>query len=743
MDKALVTRATSSDAGPTPGYMYGEICRMTHNSYEGCSQVAQFLLERIKKNNPTIKYKCLGVMKHVCIKGRPDFKKIVQRNMEHVKACLTFTGPPDPLRGEEPYKKVRQAAKEAIEAVYADGNQYAANAAATYGGRIQGFGNEPPVDSPAGVDERTSGGGFSSSGVSGWSGGGSSGMQGLGNYDPSQDKTWLEKASENVITKTIAAKAAVDTTMRKFRGDPESYSGGRAQQESSTLPPGGYLSNRGPMAYGASQSGYQGGSGPSAWEPPKPTGYESQATQPVIGGASEDYEEKAVAEICAPGGTRAVPQKELVDAFLAKSGNLDVDRVCEALLRHVGSEDWRVQSKALAVMEELAIFSPDHQQCMDEHGAADAALEACERSTKVAVKDRAKRVIVALGHELADSASIQGNFRRPSQPQPAQTGDLLGGDWAQDTEGGLFEDLIVSDEGPRRPVDSATKGDIFCDLVVSGEATPLHAEVSVNGSGLFEDLTISGEKSQPDLDTDLLGGLSASDVSPKTMPGLFGDLMVKAAPQAPQSGNSQQHQNGGSCGEAGASAFMFMGSSSSTSAPTGLSQNEVAVQEMDSLSPDPWGGMDPLSGPTTTLQPSKAASKPGNTSHPHQGLSMQHHVSHAGFAGGFGGMPASLGMAQAQLQLQLHPQQQQMMMMMQQQQQQYQLQLMRQQQQMQAMGGGMPSTTMGGGGGIRPLSASMKPKGSSFPSLTQLQADPPSPPKDEFSFVEDAMRSVN
>ena len=80
-------------------------------------------------------------LQHVALRGRPEFKRSLQRRTENIKACLRtcaasyrrrrscgprlalrltflvtvvgaeFRGPPDPLRGDEPYRKVREAAK--------------------------------------------------------------------------------------------------------------------------------------------------------------------------------------------------------------------------------------------------------------------------------------------------------------------------------------------------------------------------------------------------------------------------------------------------------------------------------------------------------------------------------------------------------------------------------------------------------------------------------------------------------
>ena len=99
MDKSLLNEATSSDDSPTPGYMLTDIARTTVANYTACSQLQEFLVQRLTKTNHNIKFKCLVIIKHVCRSGRPEFKREMGRNVEPIKECLQFRGPPDPLRG--------------------------------------------------------------------------------------------------------------------------------------------------------------------------------------------------------------------------------------------------------------------------------------------------------------------------------------------------------------------------------------------------------------------------------------------------------------------------------------------------------------------------------------------------------------------------------------------------------------------------------------------------------------------
>ena len=66
MDKGLLAKATSSDENPTPGYLYGEICKMTLHSYEVCNKTMDYCMTRLKKKNPHVKYKTLQVIKVSC-----------------------------------------------------------------------------------------------------------------------------------------------------------------------------------------------------------------------------------------------------------------------------------------------------------------------------------------------------------------------------------------------------------------------------------------------------------------------------------------------------------------------------------------------------------------------------------------------------------------------------------------------------------------------------------------------------
>mmetsp|Transcript_88702 Transcript_88702/g.253500 ORF Transcript_88702/g.253500 Transcript_88702/m.253500 type:complete len:231 (+) Transcript_88702:806-1498(+) len=94
-------------------YMYNEIAKMTLTSYEGNRQVANYLAKKLKSKNHNVKWKVLLIIKHVALKGSPSFKRDMMRDINEMRECITFTGPPDPLRGDSIYVRVVRALRPA------------------------------------------------------------------------------------------------------------------------------------------------------------------------------------------------------------------------------------------------------------------------------------------------------------------------------------------------------------------------------------------------------------------------------------------------------------------------------------------------------------------------------------------------------------------------------------------------------------------------------------------------------
>lgn len=202
---SLVEKATANSDDPTPGYVYTELVKLTHADVMNCDKLADALFKKLSSDKAAVKWKTLLVMKNVAKSGRMEFRRSLQRHNEQVKACLSFKGPPDPLKGDEPYRKVRDAAKDALEAMF--DNNAPAGGAGQLSGRITGMGGGlppaegakyPPTSGSAPRPMAPGGGGFNTAlpGQPGYDPNSplhappsSSGtMQSLSNYDPNKDK---------------------------------------------------------------------------------------------------------------------------------------------------------------------------------------------------------------------------------------------------------------------------------------------------------------------------------------------------------------------------------------------------------------------------------------------------------------------------------------------------------------------------------------------------------------------------
>jgi hypothetical protein len=203
MDRQLLSRATENSDAPTPGYMYLDIAKNAAGNPSTCAEIAKYLTNRLaSKNNSNVKHKCLKIIAKTAtspyLKGQ--FKRCLAQDpqaMAAIKDATQFRGPPDPVRGDEPYEKVRVAAKEALDAIYSDTPADSASAggagtpfATNYGPSSGGYG---------GPSSQSYGG---SSGAGGGSGaGGPRRMEGIGN--PMFKDPRLEPEPMNLANMTV------------------------------------------------------------------------------------------------------------------------------------------------------------------------------------------------------------------------------------------------------------------------------------------------------------------------------------------------------------------------------------------------------------------------------------------------------------------------------------------------------------------------------------------------------------
>ena len=151
MDRSLLARATDSSEAPTPGYLYVDLAKQASANPSVCQDMARYLTNRLStKQSPAIKMKCCKVLAKLCEQvPRNQFRRVVAQDAQAVaciKQALQFRGPLDPLQGDAKNEAVRAAAREALDAVYAEAPANE-GAGTSMGGMSSSYGASPHAGS--------------------------------------------------------------------------------------------------------------------------------------------------------------------------------------------------------------------------------------------------------------------------------------------------------------------------------------------------------------------------------------------------------------------------------------------------------------------------------------------------------------------------------------------------------------------------------------------------------------------
>lgn len=419
MDRSLLNRATDGTDAPTPGYLYVDIAKNASSSPMACQEIATFLTRKLaNKQNANIKWKCLKVIaKTAEAVGRGQFKRAVSQDQEAVSAirmATNFRGPPDPVRGDEPYNRVRVAAKECLDIIYSDTPTQVE--ASPYGG---GGGMSNTYGAPPHMQRNAYGGGGPPAPGTGRR------MEGIGNPMFSDPRLEPEPANnvqailkdvgesfvgmiKDPLARNVDVQVGNRTGAMPRPGGMPGYGGGGVSGSYGRPPPGRnelaqatggqwtMASNRGPNAVGsntndsyyksreqannafswAKEGGHHapgGGGVGGSWASAAPSSVAAQARQPAYGSpppaaaaavpstnygsggtavSDGSYEKNLVMELCPPGGMKPVPPPDKLLSFSKAIPNLNPDLICPVLLDCL--EDggpWIMRAKALCVME--------------------------------------------------------------------------------------------------------------------------------------------------------------------------------------------------------------------------------------------------------------------------------------------------------------------------------------------------------------------------------------------------------
>lgn len=334
----MVSKATSDDEVPTPGFLQEELKRLTWDP-SACSILEDSILSRLEKKSANIRLKTLRLMKMLIETGSVNFKRDLQRRTQAVRDCLHFRGDPHPTMGDLPSKMVRDTAQEVINAIFETENSEdrrvppppaqanvapstAAKPAASVPSGIPASSVTPSRPSPSETNKYT---GF--------------GSESFGNRGPDPGHRSIDSYfSNNAASATLSSQAQNDSGVNDLMNKAGSaISAGLSQL---TGKPAGLVQSY-PEIRQAELPPSQGG-----WQAPPdiPTGNGLGGMQDVVRSAAGQYEETLVQSLTAEGGVRAAPPKEELKALCAKAKSLDMPLLIMLLCSKLEGDVWQSRS---------------------------------------------------------------------------------------------------------------------------------------------------------------------------------------------------------------------------------------------------------------------------------------------------------------------------------------------------------------------------------------------------------------
>ena len=451
MDRGMLARATEGTEAPTPGYLYIDLAKQAASNPVACQEMATYLTRRLQsKNNPNIKYKCCKVLTKLCESvPRNAFRRCVAQHpaaVGAIKEAMAYRGTMDPVRGDQPNQKVRDAAKEALDAVYSEAPSSeqlpGQQAASSFGSNISSSYAPSPHQQQS----------------SSYNGYGRS-MGGVGNpryNDPRLDPRYNGTQPHNIQAAVREAGSVIagmikDPLARNvdIPAQPrQGHSGDLPGYNRSSRPPPGsaelarqtggqwtMASNRGPGAQqeyykerdtsfqwaqqqqqqsAAPSSSAAAGSVGGSWGAAPAAGIVRSGgasahvptvhNLPASGGravSDGSYEKNLILELCPPGGMKPVPPPDKLANFARNVPSLNSDLICPVLLDCVEEgQPWVIRAKALHVMqtclEKGAKLDGTHPYRDFFHACVDE-ISPLAAHPRAAIATPARRVLELLG----------------------------------------------------------------------------------------------------------------------------------------------------------------------------------------------------------------------------------------------------------------------------------------------------------------------------------------------------------
>ncbi|RMZ52257.1 hypothetical protein APUTEX25_001647, partial [Auxenochlorella protothecoides] len=137
-----IAEATSSSDEVTPVYILDEVLSLVGSNRDAIDTATNAIVPRLKARSATVKQKALRLTRHACLKGDAALRsRLTHLASPAVRDLLSYRCDPDPFKGDIPWKRVQELAKDTLTAMHAGPEAAVGGASHALQGRIQGMGS--------------------------------------------------------------------------------------------------------------------------------------------------------------------------------------------------------------------------------------------------------------------------------------------------------------------------------------------------------------------------------------------------------------------------------------------------------------------------------------------------------------------------------------------------------------------------------------------------------------------------
>eukprot|EP00889_Picochlorum_renovo_P005123 jgi/Picre1/32153/NNA_007499.t1 len=125
--KLKIEACTHGDEEPAPIYRMDEVLETVGRDAKNIDDAVDCIAQRLQYRSSNVKQKSLKLVKYVAQKGSPEFQRGLNRLAPVIRELTHYTCAPDPFKGDIPWKRVQQYAKEALDVIHHGGGDGASS----------------------------------------------------------------------------------------------------------------------------------------------------------------------------------------------------------------------------------------------------------------------------------------------------------------------------------------------------------------------------------------------------------------------------------------------------------------------------------------------------------------------------------------------------------------------------------------------------------------------------------------